>query len=100
MADHALLARLLRFADDAALRADRPAIAAASHTPSSVERAAPVELRLPAADSGAMPVLDAAVLPGGKLLLALGELGARMIGRDGRTVAQIDQPAARLIVSD
>jgi hypothetical protein len=33
-------------------------------------------------------------------VLALGELGVRIIGRDGRTAAHIDQPAFQLVMSD
>jgi MoxR-vWA-beta-propeller ternary system domain bpX6 len=94
------LNRLLRFAGDPALYADRPTITMAARARTAVVRIGPIALRWPASDSGAMPVHDAAVLPGGRLLLALGELGVRMIGRDGRTVAQIEQPAVRLVVSD
>lgn len=95
-----LLDRLVQLADDAALRADRPAISLAPRPPTYAERGSPIELRWSSGDAGAVPVCDAAVLPGGRLLVALGELGVRMLGRDGRTIAQLDQPAARLVVSD
>lgn len=95
----ALLDRLVRFADDAALRADWPAISAARRAPAA-PRAAPTELWWSAGDAGAVVVHDAATLSGGRLLVALGELGVRMVGRDGRTIAHLDQPATRLVVSD
>lgn len=95
-----LVEQLIKFADDAALRADRPAFRPAPPRPSFLERGDPVDLRWSAHDAGAVPVYDAAALPGDRLLLALGELGVRIVGRKGRTIAQIDQPATRLVVSD
>jgi hypothetical protein len=95
-----LVDRLTTFADDAALRADRPVIAAAPMPPSLHDRTSPLELRWSAHDAGAIPVCDAALLPGNRLLLALGELGVRVVGRTGRTLAHIDQPATRLVVAD
>jgi hypothetical protein len=93
--------RLLELADDAALRADQPVIAA----PTEPARPAPAttpgfEIGWAAADAGALPVHDAAELPDGRLVLALGELGVRIVGRDGRTTAHIDQPAFQLVMSD
>ncbi len=94
-----LVERLVKFADDAALRVDRPSLPAARRT-SLVERGEPVDLGWSEHEAGVVPVYDAAPLPGDKLLLALGELGVRIIGRNGRTIAHIDQPATRLVVSD
>src|SRR5262249_31275590 len=93
--------RLLELADDPALRADQPVIPA----PTEPARLAPTttpgfEIGWAAADAGALPVHDAAELPDGRLVLALGELGVRIIGRDGRTTAHIDQPAFQLVMSD
>jgi hypothetical protein len=95
-----LVERLIKFADDAALRADRPGFPAARRRPSLLDRAHAVELSWSAHDVGAVPVYDAAMLPGDRLLLALGELGVRIIGRSRRTIAQIDQPATKLVISD
>jgi hypothetical protein len=95
-----LVDRLVKFANDAALRADRPAFPAARRRLSVLERSSFVDLQWSTHDAGALPVYDAAILPGDRLLLALGELGVRIVGRSGRTIAQIDQPATRLVVSD
>jgi len=95
-----LLETLAKFADDAALRADRPAFASALPRPSLLERGYRVDLPWSAHDAGAVPVYDAAALPGDRLVLALGELGVRIVGRTGRTIAHIDQPATQLVVSD
>lgn len=51
-------------------------------------------------DAGAIAVHDVAVLPDGKLLVALGELGVRLYHPDGRVVWHADQPAASLVLSD
>ncbi|WP_375756000.1 bpX6 domain-containing protein [Corallococcus exercitus] len=50
-------------------------------------------------DAGAHAVHDAVVLPGQRVLLALGEAGARLVGPDGRTLANFDVPAFSLVVS-
>jgi hypothetical protein len=63
-------------------------------------RPQPLALEWAAADRGAMALLDAVELPDGKLLVALGELGAWMIGRDGRVLARFAEPAHRLVLSD
>ncbi|HEX3765725.1 MAG TPA: bpX6 domain-containing protein [Kofleriaceae bacterium] len=93
--------RLLELADDAALRADQPAIPTPTEPawPASVT-ATGFELDWAAGDAGALPVHDAAELPDGRLVIALGEIGVRIVGRDGRTTAHIDQPAFQLVMSD
>jgi hypothetical protein len=96
----ALLPRLMRYADDAALRADQPVIPAGTRRVAMVDRDRALEHRWTAADAGVVPVRDLAQLPGGRTLLALGELGVRLLGRDGRTVAHFDQPASTLVASD
>ncbi|WP_437668969.1 bpX6 domain-containing protein [Sorangium sp. So ce131] len=53
-----------------------------------------------AGDAGALPVLDAALLPGGRALVALGEAGVRLLSPDGRTLVHFAQPAHRLVISD
>jgi serine/threonine protein phosphatase PrpC len=53
-----------------------------------------------AADVGTIPIHDAVVLPGGRLLVALGEAGVRMLSREGKTLLHFDQPAHRIVLSD
>lgn len=53
-----------------------------------------------AADVGTMRVYDAVVLPGGRLLVALGEAGVRMLSAEGKTIAHFDQPATGIVISD
>lgn len=50
--------------------------------------------------SGATPIFDAARLPDGRLLVALGEAGIRYLTSDGRTIASFEQPAHALCVGD
>jgi hypothetical protein len=45
-------------------------------------------------------VLDAAFLPDGRILVALGEVGARLLTPDGRVVTHFDRPTHALVVSD
>lgn len=88
--------RLLKFSGDGPLRTDVP--------PFPVKRnqllTAVLSLGFAAADRGSVPVRDAALLPNGRLLVALGEIGVKLLTRDGRTVTHFDQPAERLVISD
>ncbi|HET8723887.1 MAG TPA: hypothetical protein VFM53_06735, partial [Anaeromyxobacteraceae bacterium] len=86
-----------KLADDPLLRVDVPS------TSAWVDRMRPpaqIALAVPADDHGTRPVHDAAALPGGRLLVALGEGGARLHARDGRELARFDVPAHRLVLSD
>jgi hypothetical protein len=51
-------------------------------------------------DRGALPVKDAAVLPSGAVLVALGEAGIRILAPDGRVLFRAFEPAHVLVVSD
>ncbi|WP_405020650.1 bpX6 domain-containing protein [Kitasatospora sp. NBC_00070] len=62
------------------------------------ERAAAVHT---AADRpGTLPVLDAALLGSGAVLVACGQAGVRLLTSDGRTKAQWDVPADQLVLAD
>jgi len=88
--------RLVKFSGDGPLRTDVPQF--------PVQHDRPVNplfsIRCVAADCGSMPVHDALLLPNGRMLVALGEIGARLLTRDGRTVTHFDQPAEKLVISD
>ena len=88
--------RLINFAGDGPLRTDVPLF--------PIERDQPLEelfsLECAAADCGSMPVHDAVLLPNGRMLVALGEVGVRLLTRDGRTATHFDQPAEKLVISD
>ena len=88
--------RLINLSGDGPLRTDVPKF--------PVEQDQPVtplfSIRYVAADCGSMPVHDALLLPNGRMLVALGEIGARLLTRDGRTVTHFDLPAEKLVISD
>jgi hypothetical protein len=94
------LSRLLRDAPDGALRSDLPPLTERSRTAWSTDVSRPpVHATARDTDDGAFPVHDAVALPDGRLLLALGEAGARLVRADGQTVAHFDVPAFSLVPS-
>ncbi|MCU0654220.1 MAG: bpX6 domain-containing protein [Polyangiaceae bacterium] len=56
-------------------------------------------LELPAVASAGVNIEDVAVLPGGKSLVALGEVGVLLLSREGATLHHFDQPASALVLS-
>lgn len=105
-----LVPRLLEACGDPALRIDagpvvgiaideQQARARAEAEPALAKRATPLQLTWSAADRGAVAISDACVLPDGRLLVALGELGAWLLARDGRVLARFSEPAHRLVPS-
>ncbi|HZB45999.1 MAG TPA: bpX6 domain-containing protein [Pyrinomonadaceae bacterium] len=90
---------LVDFSGDGALRTDVPPFPALA-TGSRPEPGQPARLEFSSIDRGPTPVADAALLEDGRLLVALGEAGVKLLTRDGRTAAHFDQPAGRLVVSD
>lgn len=50
--------------------------------------------------TGSLPIYDAAPLGHNSLLVALGELGVRLLTRDGRVKARWEVPTHKLVVSD
>jgi hypothetical protein len=91
--------QLIDFAADAALRSDAPPLPVVKREPLS-SRKSPLQHRIAASDVGTAAIHDLAFLPDGRTVVALGEAGARLLTRDGRTVAHFDQPAHRLVLSD
>jgi hypothetical protein len=91
--------QLVAFAGDGALRADAPALTLAEQEPWTT-RCDVWHVEIAAPDAGTMPAHDAAFLPNGLTAVALGEAGVRFVSRAGKIVAEIDQPAHRLVVSD
>ncbi|HEU0253940.1 MAG TPA: bpX6 domain-containing protein, partial [Pyrinomonadaceae bacterium] len=88
--------RLVDFSGDGALRADVPPFPR-DQGDWSWE---PLALEFADADRGSMSIPDAALLGDGRMLVALGEAGVRLLTRDGRTITHFDQPAHRLVLSD
>lgn len=90
---------LIELSGEGALRADFPAVFAPPTTLLSA-RAEPLQFSFEAEDAGALAALDAAALPDGKIIVALGEAGAQLLSRDARVLAHFDQPAHCLVVSN
>lgn len=86
--------RLAPLLADPAFQADLPAL---SDPPPLVTA---LTHRIDPSDRGSAPVHDVALLPRGRLLVALGEIGARLYDRDGRLLAVFDEPAEELVVHD
>lgn len=79
---------------DAALRADLPA------QPPRPLRRAPAEVLVLAGPLGTADVVDAALLPDGRLVAALGEAGAAVITRKGGVASRSAEPCERIVVHD
>lgn len=90
---------IVDFSGDGALRTDVPPFPAGV-TEASARAGEVARHEFTSLDHGPTPVGDAALLKDGRLLVALGEAGARLLTRDGRTAAHFDQPAERLVMSD
>jgi hypothetical protein len=93
------LTRLVELSGDTVLAADLPSLPPPASLPSASASSPAVLL---ARDFGAdvggpWPVHDVVPLPGGRVLVALGEMGARLLTRDGRCVAHFDVPAFSLV---
>lgn len=91
---------ILRVAEDGGLRADMLPLPSTVRKPLAERNNSPLEITVDANDTGSLTLYDAAYLPNGQCLIALGEAGTRLLSRDGRTVVHFDQPAQRLVVSD
>lgn len=84
---------LIDRAEDAALRVDLPALSREE------EEWAPPDMYIAADDRGLLPIYDAGFLPNGTCIVALGEMGVRLLTSEGRTAAHFDAPAHRLVLS-
>ena len=97
--DRKELQRLIAKSGDRLLTADLPGgalpgtarVALAQHL---------APLRFAAPEAGALAVLDAVPLDPGRYLVALGEAGALMVDRFGRTLGRFAVPAQRLVIAD
>ncbi len=87
-----LVRRLLQL-DEGALRTDVPAT-----FPPAPPRQRPSDFGF-RADAAGVVALDAAMLPGGKVLVALGDNGLSLLAPDGRAVWHDDGPAFALAVA-
>src|SRR4051812_22577412 len=91
--------QLAAFAGDGCLRADAQALPLPPRA-LWIARGEPLEVEIAARDAGTRPAYDAAFLPNGLTAVALGEAGVRLLSRSGEILAELDQPAHRLIPSD
>jgi hypothetical protein len=92
------LRHLLDYTEDASLRADVPRSERLQVKSEDQPRTYPIEIA--AGDVGRRSISDIALLPDGKMLLALGESGLLFLSRDGRPIAESNQPAHKLVLSD
>jgi hypothetical protein len=88
------------FASDASLRTDVPPLPAAKRAEPLARRESALWVEVAASDTGTIGATDAAFLPSGRMVVAMGEAGVRVLTREGKVAAHIDQPADRLVVSD
>jgi len=89
------LERLVQESGDTVLAADLPPLPS-RNPPVSAE---PLNRVFGEDGGGPWPIHDAVPLEGGRVLVALGELGARLLAPDGRCVAHFDVPAFSLVRS-
>ena len=105
----ALYNALLKTASDPVLLADaRPLRDVAGSAPAIMRHRALLDrspndppFAISEQDTGLIPVLDAVHLPSGRTLVALGEMGVRLLGPNGQTIRDwASVPAHRLIPTD
>jgi hypothetical protein len=95
-----LVSQLAAFSGDDALRIDLPTWPAVVR-PWLRSLDTKRSIAIDAADTGTLPVFDAAYLPNGQIALALGEAGVRVLRRrPDDAFFHLDQPAHHLVVAD
>jgi len=99
-----LVQKLIDASGDAAFQADAKTSGLGKRSAPAREplshRRPEIEIRRSAADRGATPVFDAAELPDGRMLVAVGELGAWLLSREGKVISRFAEPASRIVASD
>ncbi|MCX6366877.1 MAG: hypothetical protein NTX57_09225, partial [Armatimonadetes bacterium] len=89
--------RWARAAKLPALEADLPALTPKPQ-PALFDRTEPLEIRIEGGDTGTVPIVDAAYLPDGRTLAALGEAGVLLLSHDGRILHRFELPATSLVI--
>ncbi len=90
------LKRIVEVSQDYTLRTDLPKV-----LPNAVKQAfEPLKITIASTDKGSTEVFDACLLPDGKIAVALGEAGVKIISKQGKTIVHFDQPTEKFIVSD
>lgn len=82
-----------------ALEADLPSLTPKPQ-PALLDRDMPLEIRIEGGDTGSVPIVDAAYLPDGRTLAAVGEAGVLLLSHDGRILHRFELPATSLVVGD
>jgi hypothetical protein len=93
------LRQLIDYSGDGALRADVPPRSPGRKVELN-DLGATRQYSIAANDRGSTQISEAVLLPNGTCAVALGEVGLKLITRDGRTIAHFDEPADRVVVSD
>jgi len=93
------LRQLIDYSGDGALRADVPPRSPGRKVELN-DLGAARQYSIAANDRGSMQISEAVLLPNGTCAVAMGEVGLKLITRDGRTIAHFDEPADRVVVSD
>ena len=93
------LRQLIDYSGDGALRADVPPRSPGRKVEIN-DLGAARQYSIAASDRGSTQISEAVLLPNGTCAVALGEVGLKLITRDGRTIAHFDEPADRVVVSD
>jgi len=91
--------QLIDYSGDGALRADVPPRPQGRKV-ELTDLGAPRRYFMGANDRGSTQISDAVLLPNGSCAVAMGEIGLKLVTRDGRTIAHFDEPADRLVVSE
>ena len=93
------LRQLIDYSGDGALRADVPPRSPGRKVELN-DLGAARQYSIAAIDRGSTQISETVLLPNGTCALAMGEVGLKLITRDGRTIAHFDEPADRVVVSD
>ncbi|PYT77293.1 MAG: hypothetical protein DMG40_24205 [Acidobacteria bacterium] len=91
--------QLIDYSGDGALRADIPPRSHGRKVELN-DLGTPRQYFIAANDRGSTQISDAVLLPSGSCLVAMGEVGLKLITREGRTIAHFDEPADRVVVSE
>jgi hypothetical protein len=91
--------QLIDYSGDGALRADMPPLSQGRKVELN-DLGASRQYSIGANDRGSAQISDAVLLPSGSCAVAMGEVGLKLLTRDGRTIAHFDQPADRIVVSE
>lgn len=96
------LRQLVESSKDYSLRTDLPKLpehVQEENLKTAEIKAAATVIKISANDKGVSKIYDACLLPDGKVALALGESGVKILSKHGKMIAHFDQPTQKFIVS-